>query len=301
MRRLLLFYLTGLLVAAPLRAETVVSKISWAGLKEQGWKSSPNVSIEQDAERGSVLRIERSKETRTSIALLPPHGVSAPGYALRGDVRYQNVSGQAYLEMISRFPGEVRYFSRTLADEGPLQGIEGSSGWRAMVLPFMLQEGDEGPEELEIALILPAAGTVYLSDLELVQLAEGEDPLFPFAETRQNNDQSAARQGALVGTIVGVTVGLIGALLGVLAGVFAPRGKAKGFVSVCFSGAAILGLILLIAGVVALVMGHPYEVSYPLLTGGVGLLLISLSAKRTVLARYAQAELRKMGSKDKVC
>src|SRR2546426_2211176 len=57
-------------------------------------------------------------------------GIDGDGYALSGRIRYQGVVGVGFLGMWSGFSDGSRYFSRTLASDGPHARISGDSGWR---------------------------------------------------------------------------------------------------------------------------------------------------------------------------
>jgi len=45
-------------------------------------------------------------------------------YVVRGRVQYNDVEGVAYLEMWNVMPDGSRFFSRTLAEQGPMQKIQ---------------------------------------------------------------------------------------------------------------------------------------------------------------------------------
>ena len=71
------------------------------------------------------------------------------------------------------------YFSKSLAQIGPMRIITGDSDWREFVMPF---NGDDGrisllPERLTLSLILPGKGTVHIRDVSLYQYAPDENPL----------------------------------------------------------------------------------------------------------------------------
>lgn len=151
-----------LLAACAARAEETVRAVDWtvdaadAGeVMEEGGRTFLRL---EGADRPLVLQVLSLEEPSL-------HG---PRYALRGDVRYRDVEGAAYLEMWTELPGGGRYFTRTLAEVGPMAGMRGSSDWRPVELPFDLTGSDETPERLVVNVVLPGAGTVDLSNLELV-------------------------------------------------------------------------------------------------------------------------------------
>ena len=120
---------------------------------------------------------------RHLLVVLPQPGISSPVYALKGMVRYEDVEGDAYLQMNNDFGVTGVFFTKSMAPSGPLGKISGSSDWRPFVLPFDATQGDQAgvgplaPDELTLVLHLPAAGTVAIRDVKLYQYAGDEDPL----------------------------------------------------------------------------------------------------------------------------
>src|SRR4029077_11255407 len=115
------------------------------------------------------LRAAVPGTTSFHLVTIDHPGVTAPGYAVLGEVRYQGVEGQGYLEMWSVFSNGQRFFTRTLATESALAALRGESTWRGFALPFSLSEADGPPSHLEINLVLPAGGTVWLGPLRLAR------------------------------------------------------------------------------------------------------------------------------------
>ena len=96
----------------------------------------------------------------------PP--ITQSHYAIVGTVGYQEVSAPAYLELWSEFADGSRYFSRTLADSGPLMNIEGSSAQRDFRLPFEARPGLT-PKRLTLNLVMAGRGTVTIEKASLVE------------------------------------------------------------------------------------------------------------------------------------
>jgi hypothetical protein len=101
-------------------------------------------------------------------------------------------------------------------------------------------------------------------------------------------------QSVYIGAFGGAGVGVLGGILGPMAGVLAPRGKAKGLVLGLHGTVVVLGVIVLIAGIVAVSTGQPRHVWYPLLLGGGILTCVMGGLFPVVLGRYRAAEQRRM-------
>ena len=98
----------------------------------------------------------------------------------------------------------------------------------------------------------------------------------------------------LPGTVLGCLLGLWGTLMGVLGS----RGKAKGLIVGGFWVLLGASVVLLIAGLIALITGQPYGVWYGLgLAGLIGVLVLGFNGPM-VFRVYRQAELRRMEARD---
>ena len=65
------------------------------------------------------LRAPASGPTSLHLVTIDHPPIAGPRYVVAGQVRYQGVEGQGYLEMWTVFPDGQRFFSRTLAAQGP--------------------------------------------------------------------------------------------------------------------------------------------------------------------------------------
>jgi len=227
------------------------------------------------------------------ITELPDPGITQPVYAIRGMVRYEDVAGEGYLQLDSDFGDRGTYFTKSLAEAGPLQKLSGSSDWRPFILPFYADTGDPGTtaplaESLTLSLVLPGTGTVYLRDVALYQYAEGEDPM------AQATSFPGMRTAMLVGAIGGTLVGIWGGLIGLLAS----RGKARGFAIASANIMLIAGTVILAMGTYAFMSGQPYAAWYPLTMLGVIIVVVVGIMRRVLPRRYASVELQKMQSMD---
>ncbi len=236
----------------------------------------------------TVLELRATGSGATSVHLVtidhPP--VAGPGYVVAGQVRYEGVEGQGYLEMWTVFPDGQRFFSRTLAPRGPLAALHGESTWRRFELPFDLSGASQAPSRLEINLVLPGRGTVWLGPMQV-------QPWAGAAGTMQGGWWSE-RVGALVGTMLGSLLGVVGALIGVLGG----RGKARRTVLALLVGVIAVGACLVLVGAAAVAGSQPRHVWYPLLALGGASALIGLVLLPAMRRRFAADELRRIDALD---
>lgn len=243
---------------------------------------------------GGVLRIDAVPGMPTHlVAELQDPGITSPVWAIKGLLRHDAVEGEAYLQLDNHFGDRGTFFTRSLAPSGPLGKLSGTADWRPFTLPFYANRGDQAgteaplPEALTLNLYLPGAGTVYLQDLALYQYAADEDPL---AARPGPGSRTAALIGAIGGSLVGVWGGLIGLL--------ASRGKGRGFAIASANLLIVAGVLILAAGVIALVRSQPYAAWYPLVLFGVIVVVVVGNIRRILPRRYAAQELKKMQSMD---
>ncbi len=108
------------------------------------------------------------------------------------------------------------------------------------------------------------------------------------------NDWWTNQDAALIGAIGGSAIGILGGLFGSIVGVCAPKGIARGPVLGGQLAMAVLGVVLLIAGIVAVVQQQSAHVWLPLMLGGGLLAGIMGGLYPVVRMRYTQAEARRM-------
>jgi hypothetical protein len=132
---------------------------------------------------------------------------------------------------------------------------------------------------LELKLVLPGSGTVYLRPIKLLEVT---------------GSWWSPQQIGLIGGIGGSVIGCFGALLGLLAS----KGKTRNFVLTTMKIFIALGILLTIAGFVAVVSNQPYVVWYALLLPGVILTLVFSLNLPSIQRRYDELEIRRMTSVD---
>jgi hypothetical protein len=272
----------ALLVAVSAAAAQGVT-VDWSRTAVSSSRTLPG----EGPEGATALQLQATAPGGTSFHLVTiddPH-ITGPAYVVTGQVRYEGVEGQGYLEMWSVLPGGERFFTRTLATDGPLAALHGDSKWRRFELSFDLG-GAQAPRSLEINLVLPGRGTVWLGPLSLERHVPGSE-----------NAQGAwwsQRSGILFGVVLGSLVGILGGTIGALAG----RGKGRRLVLGLLTAMVGIGGPLALVGVAALLTSQPRYVWYPpLLLGGVSTVL-GLLLRRVVKLRYAADELRRIQAMD---
>ncbi len=282
------FILKGLLITGLFffvgAAQTPVHRIDWVKLKAAGTQLPGVLASGETPDNLDALRIENttSQPVTIKLATLEAPRLSQSKWRLTGRIRYQNVEGEGYLELWNHF-NQGSYFTRSLADSGPMGKIKGSSEWRDFTLPFDASTGNAQLKlmKLELNLVLPRKGVVFIGPVEV---HEG------FGAAGWWNDPSANWLGA----ILGVSLGCLGALVGILSSL----GKARQLVLWLCQGGFVVGILLLAAGLVALGMGQSYAIYYPLLLCGLISGLVFGLNYRTLFRRYQELELRQMQARD---
>jgi len=263
--------------------EETVREISWKDLDQaQGLLAGEVVALDAEGldEALKVQNTESSPKTVQVLVLDKPR-VSSIRYALSGQIRYEDVEGISYLETWNHFSNGGAYFTRTLADSGPMGNIRGSSGWREFSLPFHRTRDVGPPTKIVLNVVLAGRGTVELSPIQVVQLA---GPWWGW------------QIGVVIGAGGGTLLGLLGALIGTLAGL----GKARRLVLGSTQTMFILGLVGAAAGIAGVFFAQPFYVHLPLLLIGVICVAVAGPLIFVLRRRYEQIELRRMAAMDVV-
>lgn len=277
--------------ALPARAEVTLVELDWAEA------DAPAGAVVVETDRGwrAARFVWEGEGPKTfALARLAQPGITANRYAVTAEVRYEGVAAGSYLEMWNHLPGGGAFFSRTLANSGPMGALGGSSPWRAFSLPAFLQDHPERPATLEINLVLTGPGVVEIGPLTLSQPGAGESADASLAGGTGSGAWWSPRTAGLIGGLGGAGVGLLGALLGALVGL----GRARPVVT-------FLAVLLLVAGIGALALGgfallasQPYAVYYPLLLMGAMTTLFMAAILFAAPHRYRMLELRRMRAMD---
>jgi hypothetical protein len=227
----------------------------------------------------------------------PP--ISKMLYAIAGEIKYEGVKGDGFLEMWNCYPPdkpgmfENKYFSRTLGESGDIGKITGTSSWRSFTLPFDRTGSKAKPTRLEINLVLPARGTVYLGPIKLVEY-EGDLGSQKQGGAGAGGAWWSNRAAGWIGGIGGSVLGCLGSILAVLAA----KGRCRGLVIWTLFALIGIGILVAVAGVAAVVIGQPYTVWFPLVLIGVLLLTILPFRLRQYQRGYEDLEMRRMASMD---
>ncbi len=156
---------------------TLVQQISWAATKP-----ADGVAHNDGPDGASYVTLTNADSKPKNLPLWSADAPAIHGkyYALLGKVRFHDVKGASYVELLNYFrdpagPGEAitshTYFTRTLSDKGPMAKLTGTSDWRPIALPFDASAAKAAPKRLDLDLVLAGAGTVDLTDMTLVEFA----------------------------------------------------------------------------------------------------------------------------------
>jgi len=215
-------------------------------------------------------------------------GLNATRYVLLGEVKYEKVGGTGFLEMWNVFPAskpgqpESKYFTRALGAFGPMQKLEGNSAWREFMLPFNPDGAGGAPVRLELNVVLPDGGTVWLRNLRLTQ----PEPVFGF--TWLQSDRASGVVGGLVGALIGILGSIIGTCL--------QSGKGRGVAQAALALMLLVGIVSAIGFVWAVAAKYWQWTPF----GALALIALILFSKfRSRLhQRFGEVELRRMDAAD---
>jgi hypothetical protein len=261
-------------------------ELSWSQLRAAG--KSPGGQIV--AGEPESLLVEAADKQTVIVLQLEPASIVSPNYVLEGKVRYEGIAIQGYLEMWSHFPDGKSFFSRTLG-AGVMSPLAGTSDWREFRLPFFAKPGYL-PLKLELNVVLPGGGRVWLGPVKLVQSDDARD--LGAASSNFYAWWHNPGRAWIFGTILGV----VSAVLVTTVCVLGSLGRARRLVMSLVALMIGSGVLFLVGGVVAYFAALPYAVYYPLVITGFVQLLVGILNLPGLRRRYEQAELRRMHAAD---
>lgn len=279
----------GLLLSV---AATAVAQENRKVLKVYDWRDLPEhfpnsqitsmdgISVLK-VENADGLRPEFSPVTITNVSLLKNAN------AIAWEMKYENVvSTNSWIgtyELVEQYPPRARGGDYvTNSDEFPLSGTRNWDRYGSVIRPAPY-DNETKPIKLEIKLVLPSQGTVYLRPIKLIKWVN------------PNSDNWwTPQQSGLIGGIGGSLIGCLGGLIGLLVS----KGKARNFVLASVKCFIVFGILLMIAGLTAAALKQPYAVWYALLLPGVILILVFSLNLNSIQRRYDELEIRRMTSMD---
>ena len=241
---------------------------------------------------GKLLKVGNpdDKPLLVNVRAITKPPITASVYQLRGEVRYEDVSGNGYLEMWSLFPDGGQYFSRTLGEVpgDPMARLTGTSDWRPFVLPFNATGASAPPRGLAINVVLPGRGTVYLTNLQLFQI-----PSTPLPAPTTGWSSFKETYGGFPGLGACLTVAMV------VLSFLAQRGRHRAFVLAGAWTVTALTVSLLLAAILqAWKLGLPPAVWTVRLVAGVFVSGMFAACAWSFQRRYQRAEWRRMAAMD---
>jgi len=284
--------LVALLLTAPVvathAAETKLRDLAWPELASSKLLRAGTPTTDSTGQTFLKLDHQEAKPETVNVVTLDDPKVTTEVYAISGEVRYEGMVGDGYLEMWSHFGASDAYFSRTLGENGAMAKLTGNSEWRPFSLPFNAKGSKSHPTALDLNVHFAGKGTVYLRNVKLSQA----DALADLGAAKGGwwSDQTAG----LIGGACGAILGCLGSLMEWLAA----RGKAPRFVLTTVRVLIGLGIAATALGLFAVLQKQPYAVWFALLLLGVLCLGILPFRLRRYADRFRDLELRRMSSMD---
>jgi len=220
--------------------------------------------------------------------------ISKAVYALEGEIRY-SVPGSGYLELIHNYGQNGVFFTRSMAEDGPMGLLKGESKWRRFVLPFYRNK--EGridkieippPTSLSLFLHAPKGSEIALKHVRLVNLSTHPDMSFV-----EGQWWTQAQSGLIFG--------ILGSVLGILYGLMSlscSQGKHRPFVASSLASMGILGILCLASAFAGAFLEQPGHVTWPLFILSFALLAFLVLFRPIFKAKFQASELRRMDSQD---
>jgi hypothetical protein len=244
-------------------------------------ESSPSMAPAKGPAGEPAIRVTgTSAATTTTIVVCQNPPLSHHQYVVRGEVKYEGVIGDGYLELLNNFGPQGEYFTRSLSSSGPMRKLSGASPWRHFELPFYAEPGMR-PKQLTLNVVLPGPGDVTIAQPTLLALSTSSEWWSP-------------PQAGLIGGGLGAFIGMLGGLIGIATAWC----KSRPLTLSLFAVALFTSGVSLLAGVIAIFAGQRWHVCYPLLLVGlIGLTVFGVNLWN-LLQRFQHDELRRIAAVD---
>jgi hypothetical protein len=122
------------------------------------------------ADGNGSIRIDTDESI--TVPLIQTQQIDADNCQLiyRAEVKSQDLTGRAYLEMWCWFENEGEYFSRDLQTP-----IMGNTDWSTEETLFILPEGKK-PDRVRLNIVIDGSGTVWIDDIRLLKAPLEPEP-----------------------------------------------------------------------------------------------------------------------------
>jgi hypothetical protein len=236
-------------------------------------RSLPTTATTREANAVVVTAPDTGATVRVLTLDHPP--VRDDAFVIEGQLKYDNVAGPGYLELTSTFADGTSETNRANAAFGPAGGMTGSSPWRRFVLASGDAHHGQTPTRIDVSVVLPKGGTVYLGSANLVEGMANH-------RHRATSWLESPRAGTLAGALGAVVV-----LYGIVAGFLASRGRWKRLVVALTVLAMALSCAALGCAIAGMVGNPARDALYPLaLVGALGIALCGVMMK-LIKRKYA--------------
>jgi hypothetical protein len=262
----ILLFINTFFNLSPLKAE---DKISWRknGIPWNDYKASGNLI------NGRI--IPPGKDNPEQLEITGPgyipflrfkNGtITSPHFNWMGKVRCEGVEGIGYMELRVKDVNK-RVYVQTVPGGGhmsPLQ-LQGNMGWTLFYMPFnMPLNMKPGPEEVQISVVLPKAGKVFLTPVD--EIHRHREEVFWAVKPKEKRLGDLHLYGWLIAGVLGIFL---------LAGLLVQKGKAKLLIFIFLFFTFFIGVVLSISGLIGLFHSGDWWVAGPTLAlGGIQLVV----------------------------
>ncbi|MDB6004356.1 MAG: hypothetical protein JWR15_1343 [Prosthecobacter sp.] len=146
------------------------------------WKAdTPGLTLLKDARYDpatATIEVMAAEKAVVPLIIDEQPNVGNNSYVLLGEVKYEQVGGAGFLETWTSVSGG-KAFSRSLAEQGPMAKLTGNSAWREFMLPMNMMGSSAPVKQIEMNVVLPNGGKVWLRHLRLEPLDLGSTGFNP--------------------------------------------------------------------------------------------------------------------------